>query len=154
MSGPYDDIIDLPHHVSNRHPHMPVADRAAQFAPFAALTGYDAALRETARLTDRKTELTEDEKALLDRKQQVLLESAEIHPEITVIYFKADERKDGGTYVSVTGHFRTIDPTRRQLVLTDKTRIPLDDILDLESDLFRRFFCPRTVDFFPPFVVW
>ena len=140
MSGPYDDIIDLPHQVSHRHPHMPVADRAAQFAPFAALTGYDAALRETARLTDRKVEQTEEIKALLDHKQQFLLEHAEARPKITVVHFKADERKDGGTYISVTGHFRTIDPIRRQLVLSNKTRIPLDDILDLESDLFRNLF--------------
>ena len=140
MSGRYDDIIDLPHHVSNRHPHMPVSDRAAQFAPFAALTGYDAALRETARRTDRKVEQTEEAKALLDRKQQLLLESAATQPQVTVIRFLADERKDGGAYVSVTGRFRNIDPINRQLVLTDKTRIPLDDILDLESDLFRNLF--------------
>lgn len=140
MSGPYDDIITLPHHVSNRHPHMPVSDRAAQFAPFAALTGYDAAIRETARLTSQKTELTEEAKALLDRKQQVLLASAETHPEVTVIWFKADPRKAGGSYESVTGRFRNIDSLNRQLVLTDKTRIPLDDILDLESNLFRVLF--------------
>lgn len=140
MSGAYDDIINLPHHVSNRHPHMPVSDRAAQFAPFAALTGYDTAIRETARLTDRKIEQTEDHKVLLDRKQQLLLESARMHPDVTVTYFKADTRKSGGAYVSVTGRFRNIDPVNRQFVLTDKTSIPLDDIFDLESTLFPEFF--------------
>lgn len=140
MSRRYDDIIDLPHPVSARHPHMPVSDRAAQFAPFAALTGYDAAIRETARLTDQKVEQTEEAKALLDRKQQLLLESARTHPEVTVTYFKADPHKSGGAYVSVTGHFRSIDPIKRQLVLTDKTYIPLDDIFKLECSLFPDFF--------------
>lgn len=140
MSRRYDDIIDLPHPVSARHPHMPVSDRAAQFAPFAALTGYDAAIRETARLTGQKVEQTEEAKALLDRKQQLLLESARTHPEVTVTYFKADPHKSGGAYVSVTGHFRSIDPIKRQLVLTDKTYIPLDDIFKLECSLFPDFF--------------
>ena len=145
MNEKYRDIIDLPHPVSNRHPHMPVSDRAAQFAPFAALTGYDAAIRETARLTDRKLELTDDAKALLDRKQQVLSHYAKQHPQITVTYFKPDERKTGGAYVSVSGTFHSIDFLNRQLLFTDKTRIPLDDILDLES---------ATIDFFSSSVVW
>ena len=139
MSEAYDDIIHLSHHVSHRHPHMPVSDRAAQFAPFAALTGYDAAIRETARLTDQKLTPDEDAKAVLDQKQQILIAAAE-HPEITVTYFLPDSKKSGGTYVSVIGRFRTIDSIGRQLVLTDKTRIPLDDILDLESDLFQELF--------------
>lgn len=140
MTGPYDDIMALPHPVSVRHPRMPVSNRAAQFAPFAALTGYDDALRESERRTDRKPELTEEEMALLDCKQQLLLESARTRPEITVLYFKADERKKGGACVSVTGRFQTIDPVRRQLVLNDKTAIPLDDILDLKSEVFHRAF--------------
>lgn len=139
MSGQYDDIIALPHHVSNRHPHMPVSDRAAQFAPFAALTGYDAALRETARLTDQKMEQTEEAKAILDRKQQLLLESIKAHPPVTVTFFKADDQKSGGSYVTVSGRFGKIDPLKRLLVLTDKTCIPLDDISELESNLFPDF---------------
>lgn len=139
MSGKYDDIIALPHPVSSRHPHMPVSDRAAQFAPFAALTGYDSALRETARQTEPKKEQTDEPKQILDRKQQFLLTCHEPHPEITVIYFKADAHKAGGAYVSLTGRFRRIDPVGRQLVLTDKTRIPLDDISDLESSIFPEF---------------
>ena len=135
----YDDIIDLPHPVSSRHPHMPVSDRAAQFAPFAALTGYDAAIRETARLTDRKAEQTEEARLTLDQKQQLLLNSSEAFPEVAVTYFKPDTRKDGGAYVLVTGRFRGVDPIKRQLVLTDKTCIPLDDITDLESSIFPEF---------------
>lgn len=139
MSGPYDDIIALPHHVSNRHPHMPVSDRAAQFTPFAALTGYDAAIRETARLTDQKVEQTDDVKTLLDWKQQILLNFPEPQPPVTVTYFNPDTRKSGGSYVTVSGHFRKIDPLNRLLILTDKTCIPLDDISDLEGDLFSEF---------------
>lgn len=140
MTDRYHDIITLPHPVSTRHPRMPATGRAAQFAPFAALTGYDAAIRESARLTDRNPELTEEEKALLDCRQQLLLESARTRPEITVLYFKADARKEGGACVTVTGRFQTIDPVHRQLVLTDKTRLALEDILALESDLFRDLF--------------
>lgn len=145
MSGQYDDIIDLPHHISNRHPHMPIPGRAAQFAPFAALTGYDAAIREAARRTEEKIELDENAKSTLDRKQQILLNCSPQHPRITVIYFKPDTHKTGGAYVSVSGQFHGIDPLKRQLVLTDKTRIPLDDILDLES---------AAIDFFSSGGVW
>ncbi len=145
MSGPYDDIMDLPHPISSRHPHMSASNRAAQFAPFAALTGYDSALRETARLTEQKTDLSDDAKALLDQKQQVLLLFAQQHPDITVTYFKPDSRKAGGAYISVSGQFQRIDPLKRLLFLGDKTCIPLDDILDLES---------ATIDFSAPSVVW
>lgn len=140
MSGKYDDIIDLPHRVSNLHPHMPVSDRASQFAPFAALPDYDTAIRETARLTDQKVEQTEDIKTLLDRKQLLLLASAQTHPPVTVTYFKPDTQKSGGSYITVSGRFHKIDPLKRLLILTDKTRVPLDDIWDLESDLFQVLF--------------
>ena len=136
MTGPYKDIISLPHPVSARHPRMPLPDRAAQFAPFAALTGYDAAIRETARVTDRKIIPDEDAKTVLDQKQQLLIAAAHEHPEITVTYFVPDAKKSGGTYVSSSGAFRAIDPVRRLLILTDGTAIPLDDILELESDRF------------------
>ena len=133
MNDRYKDIVSLPHPVSIRHPHMPIPDRAAQFAPFAALTGYDAAIRETARQTEQKIELDENAKMILDRKQQLLLHCSSQHPQITVTYFKPDARKTGGAYVSVSGNFHSIDPLKHQLILTDQTRIPLDDILDLES---------------------
>ena len=137
MTGPYDDIIALSHPVSIRHPRMPALNRAAQFAPFAALTGYDAALQETARKTDRKTEPDETVKAALDQKQQLLCHAAPEQPTVTVTCFIPDERKDGGAYITRSGRFRSIDPIRRLLLLTDGTAIPLDDILELESDLFR-----------------
>lgn len=140
MTGPYDDIITLPHPVSARHPRMPASNRAAQFAPFAALTGYDAALQETARKTDRKIVPDENVKAVLDQKQQLLCHAAPEQPTVTVTCFVPDKRKDGGTYLTRSGHFRSIDLNHRLLLLTDGTAIPLDDILELESDLFRDIF--------------
>lgn len=139
MTGPYDDIIDLPHPISTRHPHMPISDRAAQFAPFAALNGYEAAIQETARLTDRKVDQEEDAKALLEQKLQLLLHTAQSHPQITVTYFLPDARKSGGAYITATGQFRNIDPISRHLLLKDGRRIPLDDINDLTGDPFLDF---------------
>lgn len=132
----YDDIINLPHYVSPTRPRMSMIDRAAQFSPFAALTGYDAAIRETGRLTDQRIELSEDSRAALDRKQQLLVECLADHPEVSVTYFIPDERKSGGAYVTVTGIVKKVDDYQRLLLLTDGTKIPLDDILDLESELF------------------
>ena len=133
----YDDIIDLPHHVSVSRPRMSMIDRAAQFSPFAALTGYDAAIKETGRLTNERIELTEDSRAVLDRKQQLLLDNLADHPEASVTYFVPDERKSGGAYVTVTGIVKKVDDYQRLLILTDGTKIPLDEILDMESELFR-----------------
>lgn len=133
----YDDIINLPHHVSATRPRMSMIDRAAQFSPFAALTGYDAAIKETGRLTDQRIELSEDSRAVLDRKQQLLVDNLADRPEVSVTYFVPDERKAGGTYVTVTGRVKKIDDYQRLLLLTDGTKIPLDEILDMESELFR-----------------
>ena len=133
----YDDIINLPHHVSATRPRMSMIDRAAQFSPFAALTGYDAAIKETGRLTDQRIELTEDSRAILDRKQQLLVDNLADHPEVSVTFFVPDERKAGGTYVTVTGRVKKVDDYQRLLILTDGTKIALDEILDMESELFR-----------------
>ena len=135
--GPYDDIIHLPHHVSTTHPRMSLHDRAAQFAPFAALTGHDAAVRETARLTDDAVELDESRKIVLNQKLQDLAAMLATQPEITVTYFLPDTKKGGGSYPTVTGHLKKIDPYRHTLLLTDQTEIPIDQICQLESDLFR-----------------
>ena len=134
MSGPYDDIINLPHHVSKKRPQMPRADRAAQFAPFSALVGYGAALVETARLTDRRIELEEDDRAALDRKQQKLMERIGDRPEIAVTWFVPDARKEGGQYITTGGHLKRIDEVRRVMVLVNRTEIPLDDIFDIEAE--------------------
>ena len=132
----YDAIIDCPHYVSQRRPHMSMIDRAAQFSPFQALTGYGAAIQETGRLTDRKIELSEDERIVLDMKQQILLDNIRERPDVSITYFIPDERKDGGSYVTVTGNVKKIDDYQRLLILTDRAQIPLDEIVDIESELF------------------
>lgn len=137
MSGKYDDIIGLPHPTSARHPRMPIPERAAIFSPFAALSGHSAALAETARLTDQKMELDEDTKSELDRRQAVLLEHIAEQPEVTVTWFQPDEKKADGAYVTVTGRLRKIDEVERALVLLDGPRIPLKDVVGLESSCFQ-----------------
>lgn len=141
----YDDIIHLPHHVSKTRPQMSLEDRAAQFSPFAALTGYDAAILETGRLTEDKLELGEETQAILDRKQRYLAEIIDTKPEITVTYFVPDEKKSGGAYSTVTGFLKRIDEYERVLMLTDGRKIQLDAVLDIESDMFQMPFdgCDR-----------
>lgn len=136
----YEDIIHLPHHVSSKRPQMPMIDRAAQFSPFAALTGYDDAISETGRLTDKKIDLSEEEKEVLDRKQQFLLEKLDKRPALTVIYFVPDAKKSGGAYVTQSGNLKKIDAIERWMQLTDGTKIPLDDVADIESELLRDLF--------------
>lgn len=132
----YDDIIHLPHHTSPVHPRLSRESRAAQFSPFAALTGYDAAILETGRITEQRIELTEESRAALDRKQQMLVDIIHSRPEVTITCFVPDERKDGGAYVTVTGRVKRIDPVERRMVLMDGTAISLDDVLELESEYF------------------
>jgi len=134
--GSYDDIIHLPHHVSQRHPRMSVLDRAAQFSPFAALTGYGAVIQETGRLTGHRIELEEYSRDVLDKKQMILQEMAGEHPNITVTYFVPDDRKDGGAYAKYTGALKKLDVYRRVMVMTDGAEIPLDEIVDMEGDAF------------------
>lgn len=132
----YDDIINLPHHVSAVHPRMSMIDRAAQFSPFAALTGYEAAVKETARLTQERVELDESRKSMLNEKLQMVQELLDERPEITITYYVPDERKAGGAYVSVTGQTKKIDEYERVVVLMDNTVIPIDQIYGIESEYF------------------
>ncbi len=134
MTNRYDDIINLPHPTSARHPRMPIHDRAAIFSPFAALTGHGAAIVETARLTDRRIELDEDSRAVLDEKQRILEDVIGQQPEVAVTWFQPDARKDGGSYVTATGKLKRVDGVERTIIFTDGTRIPLDDIIDIESE--------------------
>lgn len=140
MRGKYDDMLHLPHPTSARHPRMPIAERAAIFSPFAALSGHAGAIAEAARLTDQKMELDEDTKAELDRRQAVLLEHISEQPEITVTWFQPDERKDGGAYFTTTGRLKKINEMNRVLILLDGTSIPLEDVADLESNCFQNLF--------------
>lgn len=129
----YDDIIDLPHHVSRKHPQMPLLDRAAQFAPFAALTGHEAAIKETARLTEEEIELDENSKELLDFRLQQLQEHISECPEVTVTYFRPDEKKAGGAYETVTGRVKKVDGYAGELVFMDGRRVELKSIVELEE---------------------
>ena len=128
----YDDIIDLPHHVSTTRPQMPRRDRAAQFAPFAALTGYGDAIKETARLTDERAELGEHELMELNAGIHILMERIDSHPQVEITYFKADERKDGGSYLKVRGCAVKLKEFERLLELEGGIQIPLDDIYKIE----------------------
>lgn len=140
MSGPYDDIINLPHPTSTKHPRMPMSDRAAIFSPFAALTGHATAIQETARLTDQRMELDEDTKAMLDLKQQILADRIAERPEISVVWFRPDARKEDGQYVTTVGQLKKVDDIARILQLADGTTIPLDEVLELRSDCFHGIF--------------
>ena len=128
--------MSLSHHVSKMRPQMSMSDRAAQFAPFAALTGYDDAVKESGRLTDDKIELEESSLNELNAKIQLLRENLADAPEITFTYFKPDERKAGGVYLTTTGTVKKLDDYEQQIVLQDGTKLPMDDILDMEGELF------------------
>ena len=130
----YDDIIELPHHVSRKHPQMPLFNRAAQFAPFAALTGHEESIRETARLTEAEIELDENSKELLDLRLQELQEHLPTQPVVTVTYFKPDEKKDGGAYLTVTGRVKKVDAYAGDLVFTDGRKVELKNIVELEEE--------------------
>lgn len=127
MSG-YEDIINLPHHVSERHARMSMLDRAAQFSPFAALTGYDAAIEETARLTDGRMELTEEEKSLLDAKLREALERA---GSVRITFFLPDERKSGGAYVCTMGIVKKLNHIAGTVAMDHGLTIPIEDIADV-----------------------
>lgn len=133
----YDDIINLPHHVSVRHPQMPLLNRAAQFSPFAALTGYDTAIKETARITEEWIELDESRKEMLDERLQIIRGRIAERLEITFTYFKPDEKKSGGAYLTVTGRVRKIDEYRHQIILEDGTALNMDKLFSIEGELFR-----------------
>lgn len=137
----YEDIIGLPHHISPTRTHMPLIDRAAQFSPFAALTGYDAAVKETARLTERRIELDASSRALLDEKINMVKEQMSDHPEIRITYFLPDTKKQGGSYIETVGQIRKIDEYTREIVMMDRAQIPLDDVIALEGELFRFLDC-------------
>ncbi len=137
MSQDYSDIINLPHHVSENRPHMSMHDRAAQFSPFAALTGYDAAVKETARLTDQRTELDEEMKQNLSERLNLIRENLATTPVVEITYFVPDEHKEGGAYNTVTGTVKKIDEFQRLVVLTDGTDIPIDEIVEIGGAMFR-----------------
>ena len=131
MSGKYDDIIALPHPEPRTHPGMSLHDRAAQFSPFAALTGHSAAIAETGRLTDSRITLDESEMARVDAALQRLQELLPQAPAVSITYFVPDERKTGGSYQTITGVVRRIDTVNSVLLLTDRREVPIADIFDI-----------------------
>ena len=135
-TGKYEDIINLPHHISKKHPQMTMESRAAQFAPFAALVGYEDAVEETARLPTKRIELNEEEKNILDMKLQMLKEQmhVQIYPEISVMYFVPDLKKEGGKYIKISGTIKKIDEYKQLLILDDKTQIPISEIISIVGD--------------------
>ena len=136
MTGPYDDIIHLPHPTSKVHPRMSRADRAAQFSPFAALTGHRTAIAETARLTEPQIELDEDAMEELDWKQSLLLDHIGERPEVTVTWFQPEGRKEGGNYITAVGRLEKLDVLGRRMILANGTKIALDKIIDIQCALF------------------
>ncbi|MEE1023954.1 MAG: hypothetical protein U0L48_02725 [Acutalibacteraceae bacterium] len=133
----YKDIINLPHHQSKRRPRRSMIDRAAQFSPFAALTGHNDAIIETARLTDRKIELDEGTKSVLNEKIQMISDYLSEMPTVTFTHFEPDIKKDGGAYLKTTGTVKKIDDFNKEIYLTDGTIILIEHIYEIESELFK-----------------
>ncbi|MCD7842062.1 MAG: YolD-like family protein [Lachnospiraceae bacterium] len=133
----YQDIINLPHHVSQKRPHMSMTDRAAQFSPFAALTGYDAAVKETARLTDQRMELNEEEQQKISERLTLLKSHLNESQVVEITYFVPDERKSGGEYCTVTGVVKKLDEFLRTLIMMDGTWIPVEEIVELGGAMFQ-----------------
>lgn len=135
MIREYDDIINLPRHVSNKRSPMAIKDRAAQFSPFAALTGYDGAIKETARLTERRVELDEYMKVDLSNRLQIIADRLDEHHEISITYFQPDQKKDGGAYVTDIGTVKKIDEYGQIVLMTDGTEIPIDEIISIDGQI-------------------
>ena len=131
----YDDIMGLPHHASKTRPQMPMSDRAAQFAPFAALTGYDSAIKETEHLTDKKIELDEEALTILNMRYRLLVDTLDEEPKVEITYFKPDERKAGGAYLTITGVVKKINDFERLITMKDGTKIPMDDIIAIDTGM-------------------
>lgn len=132
----YEDILYLEHHVSKKHPQMSIYNRAAQFAPFAALSGHGEAIAETARLTEEKIELDDYEKLKLDEKVYILQERIAEVPEVCITYFCPDEKKTGGTYLTISQGLKKICPQERLLIMADDTKIRMEDILELSFKFY------------------
>ena len=136
-NGKYDDMVYMQNPTPSCKPRMSLHDRAAQFSPFAALTGYDDAVEETARLTDARLELSEDMKTILNEKMQMIVDNMDADPIVTITYFVPDKKKEGGAYVDVTGIVKEIDEYERCIVMTDKKKIPIEQVRAIVGDLFK-----------------
>lgn len=135
----YKDIINMPHHVSKIRPQMSMRDRAAQFAPFAALVGYDDAVKETARQTSKRIELLDEQVAIINEKILLLIELIKDNPKIFITYFAPDKKKDGGIYITINGTVKKIDEYNKLIIMQDGRTIKMDDIFDIQGDVFSIF---------------
>lgn len=135
----YEDIINLPHHISSKRSQMSKEQRASQFAPFSALTGYEDAIKETARLTNRKIEVDEGLREVLNNKLNIIEENIKNNPEVSITYFIPDKKKDGGEYIKITGIVRRIDIVNNLIIMIDKTKIKMQDVLNITCDLFKDY---------------
>ena len=133
---PYEDIVNLPPHISKKHPQPSMMDRAARFAPFAAITGYEEMVLEEARVTEERMDLDEGALALLNEKLNMIQEFLDEEPEVTIIYFEPDKKKSGGAYVNITGIVKRIDEYEHFVIMTDGKKIRIEDIYAIGSDLF------------------
>lgn len=137
MTDKYDDIINLPRHVSQKRLPMSIKDRAAQFSPFAALTGHDAEVKETARITEKRVELDQYMKEKLNHKLQILMDKVKEETEINITYFEPDDKKDGGAYITITGRVKKIDEYEKMILMKDDILIPIDEIIRIEGEIFK-----------------
>lgn len=136
MNNKYDDMLHMPHHVSKTHPRMSMHNRAAQFPPFAALTGFESIIQETSRQTMQRIELDESAKEALNEKLQRLLHVLHLHPKISITFFKPDEKKDGGEYICITGTVKKIDTSTAEIIMTDGAKISIQEILAMQGEIF------------------
>ena len=136
MTDQYDDIVHLPHHVSSTRPRMSAIDRAAQFSPFAALTGYDTSIKESARLTDARIELDDSQKEEIGEKLRLVTGQLDADAEIKITYFLPDTKKSGGKYVLAAGAVKKVDEYERMIIMGDGKQIPIDEVIDVDCDVF------------------
>ena len=133
---PYEDIVNLPPHISKKHPQPTMMERAARFAPFAAITGYEEMVLEEARVTEERIDLDEGTLSLLNEKLNIIQEFLDEEPEIKITYFEPDKKKSGGAYIDIIGTVKRIDEYECLVIMTDGKKIRIEDIYSLESDLF------------------
>jgi hypothetical protein len=133
----YDDIINLAHPISSHRKHMSIINRCAQFSPFAAVSGFDVAIKEAARLTDHRIELDETAKSILDEKLRIVQEQLSKHQEVELVFYRPDELKAGGAYISVRGTVKKIEGYERVVVMQDGTRIEIEEIVDITGEMFQ-----------------
>lgn len=137
MKNNYEDIIYLPHYEPKNHARMSSYNRAAQFAPFAALTGYEDQVKEVARLTEKKVDIDEELRNDINNKLQIIQMNIKLKTKVTITYFAQDKRKSGGAYITITGNVKKVDSIEEQIVMDDNQKIPMNDVLSIVGDFLR-----------------